>query len=410
MSMKVQFLKGQSSKFKAEGFSPVSTTFYFLEDTLELYLGSKLLSNEVTAAQFAALEARVKALEDADFQGQINAINETLKSIATSATVEAIDERLKVVEGDYLKKADKEALQAEIDADVKVVTDLLASDYSTKAVADTLYAGKAYENKVDTLVGEDAGVSVRTIAASEVAKVVANADEDFDTLKEIADWIASDSTGAAAMSNAIEALKKEIGGEQTADGFTNSRIDTLEGKVDVEKVSTAISAATADMATNTGVDAKLANYVTIEAHNTFVSENDALQSGITADKVRSYDGIVDSIGDYAKTADIAGSLEKAESAVQPAAIADMATKTEVDSTYLKKEDKYDDTAVVERVTALEGRFEGTNAQVADIVKAVNKLADNSESTEIVLANITNNTKGNAEAIANIETQLTWGSF
>lgn len=41
--------------------------------------------------------------------------------------------------------------------------------------------------------------------ATEVAKIVAGADKDYDTLKEIADYIASDKTNAAQMSNAISA-------------------------------------------------------------------------------------------------------------------------------------------------------------------------------------------------------------
>lgn len=40
-----------------------------------------------------------------------------------------------------------------------------------------------------TLRGNDTSGSIRDIAASEVAKLVANAPSNFDTLKEIADWI-----------------------------------------------------------------------------------------------------------------------------------------------------------------------------------------------------------------------------
>ena len=41
--------------------------------------------------------------------------------------------------------------------------------------------------------------------AAAIAAVIANAPEDFDTLKEIADYIASDKTNAASMNNAIAA-------------------------------------------------------------------------------------------------------------------------------------------------------------------------------------------------------------
>ena len=59
--MDVKFLRGLSTKFAT--ITPDSKTFYFLTDTNELYLGSVLLSNEVTAEEFAALEARVEKLE-----------------------------------------------------------------------------------------------------------------------------------------------------------------------------------------------------------------------------------------------------------------------------------------------------------------------------------------------------------
>jgi hypothetical protein len=49
------------------------------------------------------------------------------------------------------------------------------------------------------------------IAASKVAEIVANADADFDTLKEIADWILNDTTGAADMANDIATLQGLVG-------------------------------------------------------------------------------------------------------------------------------------------------------------------------------------------------------
>ena len=49
-------------------------------------------------------------------------------------------------------------------------------------------------------------------AAAKVAEIVANADADFDTLKEIADWILNDTTGAANMANDIKALEAKMAG------------------------------------------------------------------------------------------------------------------------------------------------------------------------------------------------------
>lgn len=64
--------------------------------------------------------------------------------------------------------------------------------------------------KVDTLQGTDTGKSVRTIAAEETAKIVGNAPANYDTLKEIADYIASDATGAAELNNKVNKNTTDI--------------------------------------------------------------------------------------------------------------------------------------------------------------------------------------------------------
>lgn len=53
------------------------------------------------------------------------------------------------------------------------------------------------------------------IAATKVAEIVAGANADFDTLKEIADWILNDTTGAADMANDIAALEAKMTGIDT---------------------------------------------------------------------------------------------------------------------------------------------------------------------------------------------------
>lgn len=59
-------------------------------------------------------------------------------------------------------------------------------------------------------------------AAAKVAEIVANADADFDTLKEIADWILNDTTGAADMANDIAALQGLVGDVAVAAQIANA--------------------------------------------------------------------------------------------------------------------------------------------------------------------------------------------
>lgn len=101
------------------------------------------------------------------------------------------------------------------------------------AALKTLIDGKAAQATVDTLVGEDTGKSVRTISSEEVAKIVVGADKSYDTLKEIADWILSDTTGAAKMANDItrlDGILAGIGGtdeEATVVAYVTKMINAL---------------------------------------------------------------------------------------------------------------------------------------------------------------------------------------
>lgn len=83
----------------------------------------------------------------------------------------------------------------------------------------------ALSGKVTTLIGNETGddtKSARTMAAEEVAKIVAGAPESLDTLKEIADWISQHADDAAAMNSAIVALKaKTVLGTYIPDGQTD---------------------------------------------------------------------------------------------------------------------------------------------------------------------------------------------
>ena len=87
-------------------------------------------------------------------------------------------------------------------------------------IADNVEAIGVNTAAIATLNGdaETAGSVAHTataIAATKVAEIVANADADFDTLKEIADWILNDTTGAADMANDIKALQDMMVGVDT---------------------------------------------------------------------------------------------------------------------------------------------------------------------------------------------------
>lgn len=78
----------------------------------------------------------------------------------------------------------------------------------SKEETDRKAAVAALQSLIDIL-NSDSNVdgSVSKTVADAIARVVAGAPEDLDTLKEIADYIASDKTGAAQMAAAISQLK-----------------------------------------------------------------------------------------------------------------------------------------------------------------------------------------------------------
>ena len=108
----------------------------------------------------------------------------------------------------------------------------------------------------------------KAAAVAEVAAVVAGADASFDTLKEIADWIVNDTTGAAAMANDIATLEGLVGNTAVATQISNA-IDAALKVEGVDKYALA-----SDLTTLAGRVKALedAGHVTQDAINAGVQE------------------------------------------------------------------------------------------------------------------------------------------
>ena len=105
----------------------------------------------------------------------------------------------------------------------------------------------AFKTAVNTLVGEDSGKSVRTIAAEEMARqlIPENAKESMDTLKELSDWLQSHPDEVATINSNISTLQtktstletnlsSEITRATEAETGLSNRITDLEAKVGSE--------------------------------------------------------------------------------------------------------------------------------------------------------------------------------
>jgi hypothetical protein len=137
-----------------------------------------------------------------------------------------VAEEVKKVDDKAAKNAQDIAAQAERLATAEGKIDALEKGtYDDTAVRELITANdtaiKANAAAITTLnSGADVVGSVantaNAAAAAKVAEIVAGANADFDTLKEIADWILNDTTGAADMANDIKALEdKMVGIEST---------------------------------------------------------------------------------------------------------------------------------------------------------------------------------------------------
>ena len=96
-------------------------------------------------------------------------------------------------------------------------TDGIATDTALaelQSVVNEHEASLAVLEGAADVVGSVANTAT-TVAAAKVAEIVAGADAKFDTLKEIADWILTDTTGAAGMAADIDALEAKLAGVNT---------------------------------------------------------------------------------------------------------------------------------------------------------------------------------------------------
>lgn len=115
---------------------------------------------------------------------------------------------------------------------------------NASAIADNV-AALAILNGDAATTGSVANTA-NAAAAAKVAEIVANADANFDTLKEIADWILNDTTGAADMANDIAALQGLVGdkavAEQIADAISAEGLDKYALAADLTALANRVKA------------------------------------------------------------------------------------------------------------------------------------------------------------------------
>lgn len=249
----VAFVKATEALWsKMESSQRLDNVLYFVVDGPDDSIGKLYLGNTLIADGNSITDVRVDNLLDVD----IDAINGGDVLMYNMSTSKWENVSLASQIGNLIKvftpaSEEKNGTVGLVPAPQAGDQDLyLRGDGSwanpTEAVALEVVGLKT---SIDTLIGTDKGVSVRVIAtdiaskeaSAAVAKLVANAPESFDTLKEIADWIEDHPSTETfvALSNKVTSLDDLVNGnaEKNITGLVsqvstlNSTVSTLNGDV-----------------------------------------------------------------------------------------------------------------------------------------------------------------------------------
>lgn len=208
----------------------------------------------------------------------------------------------------FLNKAGVSTLWGQIAAEVakvdakagKNAEDIASLKTSVEALQKGTYDDSALRqligantSAIAVLNGEGDGSVVATVAAK-VAEVVAGADAKFDTLKEIADWIMNDTTGAASMTADIAALEGKLEGiDSTVVAKIAAEIETALMVDGAEKYALA-----SELSTLAGQLQTIAGQITALETAKHTHANAETLAGITAEKIAAWNAAEQNAKNY----------------------------------------------------------------------------------------------------------------
>lgn len=228
-------------------------------ESIRSMIDDEISNNKKTDEQQSediAQEGQERQTADEQFDERISALEDAISGSSE------IEENFNEFTGTTYP-ADKEALESK-DAELEAA---IAEKADAAAVEEVQAA-------IDTLNGDSEGSVKKTAedaAVAEVAKVVAEAPEDLDTLKEVADYIAADKTKASEIETKLsehDAAVEELGAKDeelaAKDEELAAKDAELEAaiaeKADASALEEEIARAeAAEQAINTKVDAKADN-------------------------------------------------------------------------------------------------------------------------------------------------------
>ena len=233
MAYNVKFLKGTKANFdalKAAGTLD-KNTFYYVDEK-DLYLGNVLLSNaddvasavsriEANAADIVLIKAELDALSGGE--SGAGSITTQISNLRTELTT-LINKNKDDIAAETKRATDAESALSQsittVDGTATTAKNIALENQSAietingqiEGLADLKTTVSNHTNQINTLVGDDAGKTVRAIALDELTKklIPAEAQESLDTLEEIAAWIQAHPASASAMNEAIQTNTSNI--------------------------------------------------------------------------------------------------------------------------------------------------------------------------------------------------------
>lgn len=297
----------------------------------------------------------------------------------------------------------------EIDAELSLESEnAVQNKIVTEAINGVAQKAETAQNTANTnkntlanLMGNGSG-SIAYQIAQAIASIVANAPEAFDTLKEIADYIASDKTGAADLNNRISANATAISEETT-------RATNVEKNI--RALAEANKQAIENLAGSGGGSGGGSVAIVVDPALSETSENPVQNKAVTAG--------INAAKAAAQTA--AGTAEQNAKSYADGKLGDKVDKvegkqlsTEDFTTLLKQKleglQNYDYTAITNALSDLQTAFNTlVSGDSTTAIKTFNEIIaflsgiEDSESLDSIIASIEQQIAGKQDAIADLAT-------
>ena len=218
----VKFIRGTEASWKKIAEDQKSSdTLYFISDTNsasgKLYLGAKLISNGGLTSATSLKELNDVLIREGITDQSILVYNASEEKWENKSILDIFISMNEVFAGAGEENDGRAGL---VPAPTAGQQNLFLRGDATWAnpVAGVMETIGEIQTQLQTIVGEDLDKSMREIAQSEasaaVATIIAQAPEQFDTLKEIADWIQAnqDTVDVAGLTARVDTLEDVIFG------------------------------------------------------------------------------------------------------------------------------------------------------------------------------------------------------